>query len=135
MMNYWLTFQLRPDLSNFSETFQFQKKLSDFGWFFPTSIGSLQLQIFQLKTFQLLVLSNCHFQLHVSPQKGISRVLTDSLGRHNSTPMPWLFPEWRNRLISVSFLGEWWWNYDRTDFLTNQWECNICTSLTFMERP
>ena len=67
------------NFSNFSETFQLQKKLSNFARFFPTSIGSFQLrlalsnfgetfqlQTFQLKTFQLLVLSNCPFQLHVS---------------------------------------------------------------------
>ena len=47
-------------------TFQLQPELSKFSSKFPTSIGSFQLQTFQLKTFKLLVLSNCPFQLHVS---------------------------------------------------------------------
>ena len=87
MMNFSTsvtTFQLQPELSNFSqifptaaklsnfsETFQLQKKLSNFARFFPTSIGSFQfrlalsnfsetfqLQTFQLKAFQFLVFSN-----------------------------------------------------------------------------
>ena len=55
-------------LSNFStsfptsaRTFQLQSVLSNFTRFFATSLGS-----FQLQTFQLLVISNFLFKLHVS---------------------------------------------------------------------
>ena len=39
-----------------------------FGPDFPTSIFPISFRTFQHKTFQLLVLSNCPFQLHVSPK-------------------------------------------------------------------
>ena len=38
------TFQVQPELSNCSESFQLQKKLSNFARFFPTLLGSLQLR-------------------------------------------------------------------------------------------
>ena len=51
MMNYCWAFQLQPELSNCSETFQFsvssfqlQSVLSNFTRFFPTSLGSFQLR-------------------------------------------------------------------------------------------
>jgi len=55
-------------------SFQLRSVLSNFARFSPTSLGSFQLRLtlstfsetFQLKTFQLLLLSNCSFQLHVS---------------------------------------------------------------------
>ena len=61
------TFQLRRNFST-------SAKFSNFKSSFPTSLGSFQLQsvftnlseTFQLQTFQLLVLSNCPCQLHVS---------------------------------------------------------------------
>ena len=56
LSNFGQNFPTAAKLSNFSETFQLKKKLSNFGRFFPTSLAS----------FQLLVLSNCPFQLHAS---------------------------------------------------------------------
>merc|ERR1711911_487992 len=48
-----VTLQLQLYFSTSARTFQLQS-------------GSFQLQTFQRKIFQLLVLSNCPFQLHVS---------------------------------------------------------------------
>merc|ERR1711917_87153 len=68
------TFQLQRNFPTSKEAFQLRSVLSNFTRFFPTSIGSFQFllalsnfsETFQLKTFQLLVLPNCPFQLHVS---------------------------------------------------------------------
>ena len=65
------TFQVHSNFPTPVRTFQLRSVRSNFAWFFPTSIGSFQLrlalsnfsetfqlQFFQLKTFQLLVLSD-----------------------------------------------------------------------------
>ena len=61
LSNCGKTFQLRRNFPTSKEAFQLRSVLSNFDRFFPTSLGS-----FQLVTFQLLVLSNCPFQLHES---------------------------------------------------------------------
>ena len=80
-LNFIESFQVQFKLSNFishfptsARAFQLQLELSNFNRSFPTSLGSFQFRLalpnfsetFQLKTFQLLILSNCPFQLHVS---------------------------------------------------------------------
>ena len=52
------TFRLHQSLSNFSCPFQLQPEVSNFGRNFPISIFRISLRTIQLKTFELLVLSN-----------------------------------------------------------------------------
>ena len=79
------TFQLQKKFSNFGRffpnslgSFQLRWVLSNFAWFFPTSLGSFQvkqkLSNFRLSNLKLLVLSNCPFQLHIArSQSGLAQ--------------------------------------------------------------
>ena len=117
--NFSQNFPTATILSNFSETFQLQKKLSNFARFFPILLGSLkfrlalsnfsetfQLQSFQLKTFQLLVLPNCPFQLHVS-QKITQKIKL--ITRYSGFLFGFCFQKWRSvthpKQIFRNFLG------------------------------
>ena len=69
-------FELKFESSDWSWKVQLKLKSDLRSWKVSIEFGKInrslevQLQAFQLKTFQLLVLSNCPFQLHVSlPQR------------------------------------------------------------------
>jgi len=73
---------------------------------FPTSARTFQLQTFQLKNFQLLVLSNCPFQLHVS-QKITQKIKL--MTRYSGFLSGFCFQKWRSvthpKQIFRNFLG------------------------------
>ena len=92
--------RLKLENSSRSSSFQLCSVLCNFGRFFPTSLDSFQhkqklsnfkLQTFQIKTFQLLVLFNCHFQLHVSLLDRVTPTLT---------------PNWIDQALPNSFIRQ-----------------------------
>ena len=63
---FWLKLEKSNEIGKLSLTVvQLQLELSNFGANFPNSIFPISFWTFRLQTFQILVFSNCPFQLHV----------------------------------------------------------------------
>ena len=68
MSNVCQNFPNAAKISNFSETFQLHKKLSNFARFFPTSLGSFKLK-HKLSNFKLSNLKLCNFSFFPTTRK------------------------------------------------------------------